>query len=121
MRSRNDSNGDRADTDESDISLSGQAIALAIADNDSLASALAGSGMSMRDFIVLSLVSDQGPISTSRLARLVGLEIDETADSVGKLIDVGLLYGDLSVLEDERHVVATDAGEAVAAKILNII
>jgi len=121
MKSKTSVNDDYRESDDSDISLSGHAIALAITDNDSLASALAGSGMEMRDFIVLSFVSDQGSITAGLLARLVGLDIEETKRSIGKLIEIGLLYGDMSVVEAEQNVVATDAGQAVAAKILSVM
>ncbi len=107
-----------SEEDTSDISLSGQAIALAVSDNDSLAAALAESGMKMRDFIVLSFVSDQGSITTSHIGRLVGLDMPTTMSCIGRLTEAGLVYSDLSVAEEGRHVVTTETGGIVAAKIL---
>ena len=104
--------------DDADISLSSQAIALAVTDNDSLAAALEESGMQMRDFIVLSFVSDQGSITTSHLARLVGLDVQTTVGCIGRLTDAGLVYGDLSVAEEDRLILTTETGGIVAAKIL---
>lgn len=113
-----DTTEDESVSDESSISLSGQAIAHAVTDNDSLAAALSESDMTMRDFIVLSFVSDQESITAGRLARLVGMDLQSTQNSIGSLIKVGLLYSDMGVVEEERQFVTTDSGNAIAARIL---
>ncbi len=75
---------DNPKSDDADISLSGRAIALAIVENDSLAMVLQESGMKLREFIVLSFVSDQGPLNIDRLARLIGIDLDTT--DLGNLV-----------------------------------
>lgn len=106
-------------SDDADISLTGRAIALAVAENDSLAEVLQTSGMELRDFIVLSFVSDQGPIDTERLARLIGLDRDTTLRCIEGLINVGLLVSDVFADAVSGDVVTTDDGNRLAKEILS--
>lgn len=110
---------DNPKSDDENISLSGRAIALAIAEYDSLGAILQESGMEMREFIVLSFVSDQGPINVVRLAKLIGIDLDTTSRCIGRLINAGLLVGDVLAVATESDVVATDLGNLVAEKILS--
>ena len=106
-------------SDDEDISLSGRAIALAVAENDSLGTVLHESGMELREFIVLSFVSDQGPINVVRLARLIGIDLNTTSPCIDRLINAGLLVSDVLADATESDVVATDLGNLVAEKILS--
>ena len=106
-------------SDDTDISLSGQAIALAVAENDSLAGVLQASGMEMRDFIVLSFVSDQRPIDTERLARLIGLDRNTTLRCIERLIDAGLVVSDAVADGFGGDVDTTDLGNRLAKKMLS--
>ena len=102
---------------DTDISIAGRAIALAVAQNDSLAAVLQASGMELRDFIVLSFVSDQGPIDTERLARLIGLDRDTTLRCIERLIAAGLVVSDVFADAVSGDVVTTDDGNRLAKKI----
>jgi DNA-binding MarR family transcriptional regulator len=106
-------------SDDEDISLTGRAIALAVAENDSLGEVLQESGMEMPEFIVLSFVSDQGPISCVRLARLIGLDLDATSRCISRLTNAGLLVSDVLADPTESDVVATDPGNRIAEKLLS--
>lgn len=57
-----------------DDSIAGRSAAHFVTKDDSLASLLTNHGIRIRDFILLSFLSDQGPMSTWRLSRVVGLE-----------------------------------------------
>jgi len=114
--------GDIPRNGKASISISGNATALAIANNDSLASVLRESGMQMRDFIVLSFVSDQGPIAGKSLARLVAIDLESTLLCIRGLVDAGFL----EVRDDpsnpaENDVMATAQGNRVAQRILGQI
>ncbi len=110
---------DNPKSDDLDISLSGQAIALAVPENDSLAMVLQESGMELREFIVLSFVSDQGPLNIDRLARLIGIDLDTTSHCIRRLVNAGLLAIDVLADATESDVVATDLGNRIARKILS--
>jgi len=105
--------------DTADVSISSQAIALGVTVNDSLATVLEESGMEMRDFIVLSFVSDEGPIATDRLARLIGIDRDTTSRCIERLINEELLVSDVFADAYAGDVVATNKGNLVAKKILS--
>ncbi len=107
---------------EASISISGNATALAIANNDALASVLLDSGMQMRDFIVLSFVSDQGPITAKCLARLVGIDLQSTLLCIRGLVDAGFLKKRKSLsIPAEADVIATELGDRVADRIIGQI
>ena len=61
-----------------DDSISGLSAAYFISKDDSLASLLLNHGIKVRDFILLSFLSDQGPLNIARLARIAGLEPEKT-------------------------------------------
>ena len=73
MADRSDKNGD---------SISGMSAELFISKDDSLASLLLNHGIKVRDFILLSFLSDQGPMSVIRLARVVGLNPEDTVQGL---------------------------------------
>ena len=75
--------------------------------------------MELREFIVLSFVSDQGPINVVRLAKLIGLDLDTTSGCIGSLIDAGLLVSDVLADAAESDVVAADLGDLVATRNLS--
>lgn len=75
--------------------------------------------MELREFIVLSFVSDQGPLNTRRLARPIGLDIDMTSRCTRTLVNAGLLRNSVFANTTENIVFATNLGSLVAKKLLD--
>ena len=100
-------------------SIAGQSAAHFIAMDDSLASLLLNHGIRVRDFILLSFLSDQGPMSISRLSRVVGIEPDRTLNSLKRLSAVNLVFREPASREAKYESVArlTSRGEDIAAKV----
>jgi len=90
-----------------------------VAKDDSLASLLLNRGIHVRDFIVLSFLSDQGPMSTSQLARVVGIEPEKVLLSSKRLSAAGLvLRGQIRPdSETELMVALTGRGQDIARKV----
>ena len=55
------------------------------------ASVLENYGLKVREFIVLSFLSDQGPMDVGQLSRLVKIDKDRMVASVERLADAGLV------------------------------
>lgn len=100
-------------------SISGASAALFLADDDSLAALLLNHGIKVRDFILLSFLSDQGPMSVLRLARVVGIEPRMTLRSLRRLSAANLVLREPVSTENEFESVArlTSRGEDIAGRI----
>ncbi len=61
-----------------DASISGMSAAHFISKDDSLVSLLLNHGIKVRDFILLSFLSDQGSMGVARLAHVAGIEPEQT-------------------------------------------
>jgi len=102
-----------------DDSISGMSAALFVTKDDSLASLLLGDGIKIRDFILLSFLSDQGPMSILRLARIVGIEPGSTRRSLRRLSAAGLVLREPATADDKFESIArlTGRGEDIARRI----
>ncbi len=100
-------------------SISGMSAALFITKDDSLASLLLNHGIKVRHFILLSFLSDQGPMSVLRLSRVVGLEPGKTLQGLKRLSAANLVIYQPSPTSDKLQSIArlTERGEAIAGRI----
>jgi len=106
-------------SNKDDDSISGQSAAFFISKDDSLASLVLNHGIKVRDFIMLSFLSDQGPMSVVRLARVVGIEPEKTLRGLRRLSAANLVLREPASTEDELESIArlTSRGEEIAVKI----
>ena len=100
-------------------SISGMSAELFISKDDSLASLLLNHGIKVRDFILLSFLSDQGPMSVLRLARVVGLNSEDTVQGLKRLSSAKLVVRDPTPKEDRLESITklTGRGEEIARRI----
>jgi DNA-binding MarR family transcriptional regulator len=113
-------------TDDSKLnndSISGLSAEFLIGKDESLASLLRNHGIKVRDFILLSFLSDQGPMSVTRLARIVGLEPEITLQGLKRLSAANLVQWDPAASNDVLDSTArlTGRGQEIAARIGNQI
>jgi len=109
------------DSKKNGDSISGQSAAHFIAKDDSLAALLLNHGIKVRDFILLSFLSDQGPMSILRLSRTVGIEPRLALRSLRRLSSANLVLRDPPPNKQEYESVArlTMRGEEIALKIVS--
>ena len=109
------------DSRKDDDSIAGQSAAHFIAIDDSLASLLRKQGIKVRDFILLSFLSDQGPMSILRLSRAVGIEPKVALRSLKRLSSANLVLRNPASGAEKYESVArlTARGEEVALKIVS--
>ncbi|MDJ0711480.1 MAG: MarR family transcriptional regulator [Woeseiaceae bacterium] len=100
-------------------SISGRSAALYFADDPSLAQLLVIHGISIRDFILVSFLSDQGPLSIDRLARIMWIEPQDLQESVVRLAAAGLVIRDPESRDRASRpmVRLTGRGQDIAARI----
>lgn len=100
-------------------SISGASAALFFANDDSLAALLLNHGIKVRDFILLSFLSDQGPMSVLRLARIVGIEPKMILRSLRRLSAANLVLREPVSTENKFESIArlTGRGEEIAGRI----
>lgn len=102
-------------------SIAGLSAAHFISKDESLGSLLTNNGIKVRDFILLSFLSDQGPMSVLRLARTVGIEPGAALRSLKRLSSANLLLRDPAPNNEQYEAVArlTMRGEEIAVKIVS--
>ena len=102
-----------------DDSISGMSAALFVTKDDSLASLLLNHGIKVRDFILLSFLSDQGPMDIARLSRVVGIEPEMTLRGLRRLSAANLVLRDPASTGEELDSTArlTSRGEDIAGRI----
>jgi len=100
-------------------SIAGQSAEHFIAMDDSLAALLLNHGIRVRDFVLLSFLSDQGPMSILRLSRLVGIEPEKTLNSLKRLSTANLVLRGPAPRAEKYESVAklTTRGEDIADRI----
>ena len=105
--------------DKKSESISGKSAALFVTQDESLASLLLNHGIQVRDFILLSFLSDQGPMGVTRLARIVGIDPGMTLDALKRLSAANLVLRDPATSDDQSESIArlTGRGENIAARI----
>jgi DNA-binding MarR family transcriptional regulator len=91
--------------------------------DDSLAGVIGQYEISVSDFMLLSLVSDQNCLDMDQLGRALGLDDSAIALSAARLSAAGLLGADNNALAADRdqRICATEAGHKLAARILGSI
>jgi DNA-binding MarR family transcriptional regulator len=104
-----------------DNSISGMSAELFLSKDDSLAALVVSHGIKVRDFILLSFLSDQGPMSVSRLARVVGIDPQSTLRGIKRLSSANLVLRDPTEKSEKYESMArlTSRGEETAARISN--
>ena len=91
--------------------------------DDSLAGVIGEHDISVRDFMLLSLVCDQNCFDIDQLERALGLENDAVTRSVERLSAASLLCPDVDIPETslDKRVCASEAGKKLARRILRTI
>jgi DNA-binding MarR family transcriptional regulator len=100
-------------------SISGQSAANFITQNDSLASLLLNHGITVRDFILLSFLSDQGSLSVLQLARVVDIEPETVCQSLKRLSAASLVIRDPKSTDTKTEIMVTltGRGQQIASRI----
>jgi len=93
--------------------------ALFVTQDDSLASLLLNRGVNVRDFIFLSILSDQGSASNKELARVLGIELEKVLQSLKRLFAAGLVLNDPESVIPQREPLAslTSRGRVIVRRI----
>ena len=100
-------------------SISGRSAEHFITKDESLTSLLISHGIQVRDFIVLSFLSDQGPLSIARLSRTLGIEPRKIQRGLERLSAANLVIREPSSTDDKFDSIArlTSRGEDVARRV----
>lgn len=101
-------------------SIAGLSAEYFVTKDDSLAQLLLNRGIQVHDFILLSFLSDQGPMSTTQLARVLGIETDRVQRSTKRLSAAGLVIRDPDSPESAAAsmVSLTGRGQDIAKRII---
>ena len=110
---------DPPNDNKNDDSISGRSADFYVKKDDSLASLLLSHGIKVRDFILLSFLSDQGPMSITRLAHIVGIGRKSTLEGLKRLSAANLVLREPAPTNDEMESMArlTSRGEDIAGRI----
>jgi len=102
-----------------DDSISGRSAALYFEHDASLAALLVSRGIRVRDFIMLSFLSDQGPMSVTQLSRAVSIEPEILLNSMKRLSAAALIVWDPTSIGNDTDTVVrlTTRGQDVAKRI----
>ncbi len=113
---------DRDRTSDS-TSISEEALNQFSLSDDSLAGLIKAFHISVRDFMLLSLVCDQDCFDLDQLGRALGLEMNDVTRSVSRLSRAGLLRPDDGVPADRRdkRVCVSEDGRQLANHVLESI
>lgn len=112
----NDDGSKKIDTEDS---ISGRSAALYFSKDSSIAQLLLSHGIKVRDFILVSFLSDQGPMTIHQLARIVSIEPDDLTKSLKRLGAAGLIIREPISNDPDKESTArlTSRGQEIAAKI----
>lgn len=107
------------DSDKNGNSIAGNSASHFVTGDDSLASLLLNHNIEVRDFIVLSFLSDQGSMSILRLSRVVGIEPQKALESIKRLAVASLVLRTPTESDAVYESAArlTARGERIASKI----
>lgn len=110
---------DERDDKTAGSTISGRSAALYFKHDPSLASLLISHGIRVRDFIMLSFLSDQGPMSVTQLSHAVSIEPEILSNGMARLSAAGLIVRDPKPNGDdpESIVKLTTRGRDVARRI----
>ena len=107
-------------TDKLTPSICESALEKFSASDDSLAGIIAANHIEVRDFMMLSLICDQGQLTIRQLMNALGLSLHSVIDCADRLCEGGLVEynnGDLEV-SDLASLRATAQGLTVAKRVL---
>lgn len=113
----NDDGNDKRDKDED--SISGRSAALYFDHDPSLAQLLVSHGIKVRDFIIVSFLSEQGPVTQAQLGRVVGLDTETMLQSIKRLSGAGLVVREPQspAGDNDPKVRLTGRGQDIAGRI----
>ncbi len=111
-------NDEREDKTAGD-SISGRSAALYFKHDPSLATLLVSHGIRVRDFIMLSFLSDQGPMNVTQLSHAVSIEPEILLNGMQRLSSAGLIVWDPNSIGNDTDTVVdlTARGRDVAKRI----
>lgn len=114
---------DKRERASQSISICEEALYKFEVSDDSLAGVLRGHDISVRDFMLLSLVADQDCLEIEQLARALGLEKDVVMRSVRRLSAAALLCSDPETPAGhvDSRVCASCTGKTLARRILSTV
>jgi DNA-binding MarR family transcriptional regulator len=100
-------------------SISERSAALYFADDPSIAQLLLSHGARVRDFIMMSFLSDRGPLTINEVARIMSIEPSNLLKSVRCLTAAGLVIRDQSSLDPNVALTIrlTSRGQDIANRI----
>jgi len=103
----------------SDRSISEQSAALFITQDDSLASLLLNHGIKVRDFVLLSFLADQGPMTVNQLSRVIGIEPERVLEGLKRLSAAGLLLREPNTTDSKSEELAklTGRGQDIVHRV----
>jgi len=99
--------------------ISGRSAAIYFKHDPSLASLLVSHGISVRDFIMLSFLSDQGPMSITKLSGAMSTAPDALISGVKRLSAAGLLVRGPEAMSNyaDSIVKLTTRGQHIAKRV----
>ena len=88
--------------------------------DDSMADLIKKKRLNVRDFIILLFVGDQGNLSTTQIAHILGLSQEKTGICISRLIEAGLIqYKDgIRDADGERQIQVTETGRLLTSRVL---
>jgi len=110
---------DESKKDDTEDSISGRSAALYFSQDSSIAQLLLSHGIKIRDFVLISFLSDQGPMTTHQLARIVSIDPDDLIKSLKRLGAAGLIVRDPISNDPDKESTArlTSRGQEIARRI----
>jgi DNA-binding MarR family transcriptional regulator len=100
-------------------SICGAAFDEFVKHDDSVAELIHKNGIDVRDFIVLSFVCDQGELSITQVAQILGITVARAHGCIDRLAGANLVEykaGD-NRSDTDRPLVLTDTGQLVALRV----
>lgn len=106
--------------DDAAESISGRSAELFISKDPAIAGLLRDYGIRVRDFILVSFLSDQGALSIEQLARILCIPPDEVLNSVRRLASAGLVVHETAPMRPDRtkKVGLTGRGRDIAVSVV---
>lgn len=110
---------DESKKDDTEDSISGRSAALYFSQDSSIAQLLLSHGIKIRDFILVSFLSDQGPMTTRQLARIVSIDPGDLIKSLKRLGAAGLIIREPISNDPDTESTArlTSRGQEIARRI----
>ena len=91
--------------------------------DDSLAGVIEKHHIEVREFMVLSLICDQGELKMDQLRRALGLSNESLSTCLERLANAGLLRADVvrGLIDDKHPIRPTPNGRSISRTILDNI